>query len=151
MTNATTSEAITARPLSMGRLRPTATLTGAWAFVLTGVGHVAIATLAPQPDGTAAVVAQMRTVHFSGGVTRDLSQLMTGFSLAMAVLLLAVGAVALLLVRRRVLARRDPLLAVLGTLSLVLLCISMAFFPAPPIATMVVAVVAFTAAWTSAE
>jgi hypothetical protein len=131
--------------------RNRASSVGGWAFIVTGIGHLAVATLAPAPEGAAAVKAQMRTVHVVIGVTRDLSQLMTGSSLAMAASFVACGAGVLVLARRDVLRRRDPLVAGMAALSAVLLAISLAFFPAPPIVTMLVAVAAFGTAWVAAD
>ena len=135
--------------LSARRMR--ASSVGGWAFIVTGVGHLAVTTLAPVPGGAAAVEAQMRTVHVAIGVTRDLGQLMTGYSLAMAVFLVACGAGVLVLARRDVLRRRDPLVAGMAALSAVLLAISLAFFPAPPIVTMLVALAALGTAWMAAD
>jgi len=124
---------------------------GGWAFIVTGVGHLAATTLAPAPEGAAAVRAQMRTVHVAMGVTRNLSQLMKGFSLAMAGSFVASGAGVLVLARRNILRRRDPLVAGMAAWSTVLLAISLALFPAPPIVTMLVAVAAFGTAWAAAD
>jgi len=113
---------------------------GGWAFIVTGVGHLAATTLAPAPEGAAAVRAQMRTVHVAMGV-----------SLAMAGSFVASGAGVLVLARRNILRRRDPLVAGMAAWSTVLLAISLALFPAPPIVTMLVAVAAFGTAWAAAD
>jgi len=131
--------------------RDVAARVGGWAYVATGFGHLVIATVVSSPADVAAVEEQMRQASIAMGPTRTLAQLMTGFSLAMGVLLTAIGAVILTAARRGMLRRRDSQLSIVIALSIALLAIAVVLLPAPPIVTMTIAVAALTLAWAAPD
>lgn len=121
------------------RSRPAAT--AGWTFVVTGIVH-GLAALMPWPDSARPGVEAMgRSTFAIGGVSRSLSQLFNGFSFAMVPLLIAFGAVVLLLLRRGPLPRDIAWLGL--AVSLALLLIAVALLPTPPIVTMSIASAAF--------
>jgi hypothetical protein len=121
----------------------TAARIGAWAFVVTGTGHVALASLLPAGDELLALQRQMDQVRFGMAPSRSVGELMQGFSIAMSVLLVATGVSMLLMTRHgRKLERPQAVLAL--ALSLGLLALAALRFPAPPIVLMSVATAAFT-------
>ncbi|RKT54798.1 hypothetical protein C8E97_3447 [Saccharothrix australiensis] len=127
---------------------------GAWSWVVTGVGHLAltaVAALGPGDPGEAGAVAAMRGYRPEiPGVRRSLYDLDQGMSLVMAVALIFGGLVCAHVARSApdlvTRSRRLRTLALLA--SLAALGVSLWLLPAPPIALFTIATVTF--AWSSA-
>ncbi|WP_437626776.1 LIC_13387 family protein [Sorangium sp. So ce1151] len=122
---------------------------GAWAWVVTGVGHLAITALLlgrPAPPAAEKAVLEAMRAHRTSmmGLSRDLLGLHVGFSVAMGLVLALHGAVGVL--AAPALAARPAVVALNAAVSLALLAISARAFPPPPIATMLVATASFSAA-----
>ena len=128
------------------RRQRTATLVGGWAFVVTGGGHITLASLMPPSTGDMlAVERHMQQARFPVPPAHSVADLMQGFSVAMSVLLVAWGVSVLLMTRRgRTAEQAQTALAL--TLSLALLITALLLLPAPPIVLMTVASVAFAVA-----
>ncbi|WP_437954392.1 hypothetical protein WME76_22650 [Sorangium sp. So ce119] len=122
---------------------------GAWAWVVTGIGHLAITALllgrpAP-PAAETAVLGAMRAHRMTMmGLSRDLLGLFRGFSVAMGLVLALHGAVCLL--AAPALAALPAVVALNAAVSLALLAIAVRAFPPPPIVTLLVATACFGAA-----
>ena len=129
----------------------TATRIGGWTFVATGAGHLILSSLLPPSTGDLLVVErQMAQARFPMPPSRSIADLMQGFSVAMAVLLVAWGLSVLLMTRHD----RTPDRAQIGlslALSLALLVTAVLLLPAPPIALMAVASAAFAVALQSSS
>lgn len=125
---------------------------GAWSLVVTGVGHatlVAVGSVTAPPTGEVEARRVMAATDAVGlGLERSLSQLFLGFSVTMALFLVALGALTLLALHhapRLFLDTGTVLLldlAVAGTA----LAISATLLPPPPIVLFTVATAAFGAA-----
>ncbi|GAB2967207.1 LIC_13387 family protein [Saccharothrix stipae] len=133
----------------MSRRALTAFRIGAWAWVVTGVGHLAISValaLRPQEPAAARALAAMREYHTEiAGVRRSLRDLDQGMSLVMAAALIFGGAVCLLVARSApdLVTRSRSLSGLCLAASLVVLGLSSLLLPAPPIALFAVAGVTF--------
>ncbi|WP_024873868.1 LIC_13387 family protein [Saccharomonospora piscinae] len=130
---------------------------GAWAWVATGVGHLALEAmmaLGPEDPAAARAFAAMRqyTIEF-GGIQRDLRDIDLGMSLSMASAMIFAGVLCLLVGRSAPLlvSRSRALSGIALAASLLLLGLSGALFPAPPIVLFSVAVLTFAAALTTAR
>ncbi|MGI5356972.1 LIC_13387 family protein [Streptomyces sp. CA-252508] len=131
------------------RTPATAFRTGAWAWILTGTGHLTLAAvmgLRPEDPARARATAAMRayTVEVPG-VRRSLHDLDLGMSLVMAVVLVFGGAVCLLVARSApaLVTRSRSLSGLALAASLVVLGLSVLLLPAPPIVLFAVAAAAF--------
>ena len=130
---------------------------GAWAWVVTGAGHLAIAgVLASRPEDAAAAraVAAMRDyVMEIGGIGRSLHQINQGMSLVMATALIFGGLVCLLVARSapELVTRSRSLSGLCLGGSLVVLGLSLWLLPVPPIVLFTVAGVAFVRALATAR
>ncbi|MGN9804882.1 LIC_13387 family protein [Micromonospora sp. L32] len=129
----------------VGRRQRTAVRVGGWAFVLTGTGHVTLASLMPSTGDMLAVARQMEQARFPMTPSHSVADLMQGFSVAMSVLLVAWG-VSILLMTRHGRAAEQAQVALMLALSLALLATALLLLPAPPIVLMTVASVAFAVA-----
>ncbi|WP_344366204.1 LIC_13387 family protein [Streptomyces gobitricini] len=135
----------------------TAFRTGAWAWVLTGAGHLALAAvmaLRPEdPAGARATAAMRAYVVEIAGVRRSLYDIDLGMSWAMGTALIFGGVVCLLVARSApALVTRSRSLSGLGlAASLVILGLSLFLLPAPPIVLFAVASVAFGGALATAR
>ncbi|OJF11055.1 LIC_13387 family protein [Couchioplanes caeruleus] len=127
------------------RRERTAARVGGWAFVLTGVGHVTLASLLTSTGDVLAVERQMQQARFPMTPSHSVADLMQGFSVAMSILLVAVGA-SILLMTRRGRAAEQAQLALMLALSLALLITALLLLPAPPIVLMTISSVAFAVA-----
>lgn len=111
---------------------------GAWAWVVTGAGHLAITGLqAIRAEESTAVTAMRAHEVAVGGIARSMYDLNLGMSLVMGVALVFGGLVLL---------RVPPGRSLSGlalAFSLVVLGLSLWLLPAPPIVFFSVAVVAF--------
>lgn len=122
---------------------------GAWAWVATGVGHLATAALlASRPEDPAAtpVLVAMREYGTEiAGVRRSLFELDRGMSLVMAAALVFGGLVCLLVARSvpDLVTRSRSLSGLCLAASLVVLGLSVWLLPAPPIVLFAIACVAF--------
>ncbi|PSL57208.1 hypothetical protein B0I31_102186 [Saccharothrix carnea] len=122
---------------------------GAWAWVVTGVGHLAIAAalaLRPREPAAARALAAMREYGMEiAGVRRSLLDLDRGMSLVMAAALIFGGLVCLLVARSApdLVTRSRSLSGLCLAASLVVLGLSLWLLPAPPVALFTVAGVAF--------
>ncbi len=123
---------------------------GGWTFVLTGAGHLTVAALMPSTDAEQAVQAQMEQAQFPMFPSHSYADLMQGFSVAMAVLLVAWG-VSVLLRTHRGRAPEQAQVTLSLVLSLALLVTAVLLLPAPPIVLMTVASVAFAVALTGSR
>jgi hypothetical protein len=123
----------------------TAARIGAWTFVVTGVGHLTLASLLPSTGDLLTVERQMEQARFPMAPSRSVGDLMQGFSVTMSVLLVAIG-VSVLLATRHGRALEQSQAALMLLLSLGLLVIALVQLPAPPIVLMSVASAAFAVA-----
>lgn len=140
------------RPTSPRPLRLRAVALAAWSLVVTGCGHtvlVVVSMLSGASDDEQRVRDVMAgTVMAMGGLERDFWQLFQGFSLLMALLLVGLGALNLLLVRRHpgvLLADRAVLWVDLAVL-VPAWGLSVLLLPPPPILLLGVAVAALAVA-----
>lgn len=122
---------------------------GAWAWVATGVGHLAITVASalgpPEPSAARAVAAMREHSTEIAGLRRSLRDLDQGMSLVMAVALVFGGAVCLLVARSApdLVTRSRTLSGVCLAGSLVVLGLSVWLLPVPPIVLFAVACAAF--------
>ncbi|MEU4625092.1 hypothetical protein AB0G04_34600 [Actinoplanes sp. NPDC023801] len=122
---------------------------GAWAWLVTGAGHLALAAmlvLRPANPATAPVVAAMRDTEFGlGGLGRSIHDLNTGMSLVMGVALVFAGLVCVLVARAApgLIERSRSLSGSALGASVVAFGLSVWLLPLPPIVLFGVAVVAF--------
>ncbi|WP_437672551.1 LIC_13387 family protein [Sorangium sp. So ce131] len=121
---------------------------GAWAWVVTGLGHLALNALLlrrPATPAKTALLGAMRAHRMSMmGLSRDLLGLFRGFSVAMGLVLALHGAVCVL--AAPALAALPAVVALNAAVSLALLVLAVRAFPPPPIVTMLVATTCFGAA-----
>ncbi|MFD4676393.1 hypothetical protein ACFWNN_42190 [Lentzea sp. NPDC058450] len=118
---------------------------GSWAWIATGVGHLAImgvmALRDPDPAGERAAAASKAVTFALGGVQRTLYEVDLGINFVMSAALVFGGLACL------VVAKAGPVpraLAGLGfATSLVLLAVAAALLPSPPIVLFAVAALAF--------
>ncbi|MGW6446265.1 LIC_13387 family protein [Lentzea sp. NPDC055074] len=118
---------------------------GAWAWIATGVGHLAIMGVMalgdPDPAAARAAAAAEEVEFALGGVSRTLHEVDLGINLVMSVALVFGGLVCL------VAAKEGPVPRALTGLgfatSLVLLGVSVVLLPSPPIVLFAVAALAF--------
>lgn len=128
---------------------------GAWAWVVTGAGHLTIAAvlvLRPANPATAPAVAAMRNADFGfPGPRRSLYDLNTGMSLVMGVALVLAGLVCVLVAREApvLIERSRSLSAPALVASVVTFALSVWLLPLPPIVLFGVATVAF--GWATAH
>lgn len=122
---------------------------GAWAWVVTGVGHLATAALLasrPEDPAAAPVLAAMREHGTEiAGIRRSLFELDRGMSFVMAAALVFGGVVCLLVARSApdLVTRSRSLSALCLAASLVVLGLSLWLLPAPPVVLFTVAAVTF--------
>lgn len=122
---------------------------GAWAWVVTGVGHLATAALlASRPEDPAASSALVAMREYGteiAGVRRSLLDLDRGMSLVMAAALIFGGLVCLLVARSApdLVTRSRSLSGLCLVASLVVLGLSVWLLPAPPIVLFTIACLAF--------
>lgn len=122
---------------------------GAWAWVVTGVGHLATAALlASRPEDPAARSALVAMREYGteiAGVRRSLLDLDRGMSLVMAAALIFGGLVCLLVARSApdLVTRSRSLTGLCLVASLVVLGLSVWLLPAPPVVLFAIACVAF--------
>jgi hypothetical protein len=122
---------------------------GAWSLIVTGAVHAAAvaagAAAATPPAELAARRAMAATRVAVAGLDRTLWQLFTGFSLAMALFILGLGALNLLVLRRAPHLFLNSRAALVLNLGIVLpaLVLSVLFFPPPPIVLLALGGVAF--------
>ncbi|MBB4745242.1 hypothetical protein BJY16_008701 [Actinoplanes octamycinicus] len=117
---------------------------GAWSLVVTGVVHAAaVAAGAGETDSPVERLADTHLVI--AGLDRSLWQLFTGFSLAMALFIVGLGALNLLVLRRAPELFLDGRAVIVLNLGIVVpaLALSVLFFPPPPIVLLGVGGVAF--------
>jgi hypothetical protein len=133
--------------MSSGRRRACAT--GAWSLIVTGTVHatvVATGSAATTPPDELAARRAMAATHITiAGLDRTMWQLFTGFSLAMALFLVGLGALNLLALRRvpeLFLHSRAALVLNLG-IALPALALAILLLPPPPIAMLSVTCTAF--------
>lgn len=119
----------------------TAERVGGWAYVVVGGGHLATASLLPSSSDQLVIERQMEQARFPIPPGHSYADLMQGFSVAMAVLLVAWG-VSMLLATRNGRALEQAQVALSLVVSLLLLGTSVLLLPAPPIVLMTVASVA---------
>jgi hypothetical protein len=123
--------------------------TGAWAWILTGAGHLTLAAvmeLRPEDPAGARATAAMRAYAVDiAGVRRSLYDIDLGMSWVMGTALVFGGAVCLLVARSApaLVTRSRPLSGLALAASLVVLGLSLFLLPAPPIVLFAVACVAF--------
>jgi hypothetical protein len=128
---------------------------GAWAWVLTGAGHLTLAAvlaLRPTNPATAPAVAAMRNADFGfGGLGRTVYDLNIGMSLVMGAALVFAGAVCLLVARGapRLIERSRSLSGSALAASVAVFGLSVWLLPLPPIVLFGVATVAF--GWATAR
>ncbi|WP_456786220.1 LIC_13387 family protein [Cellulomonas sp. P5_C5] len=123
----------------------TATRIGGWAFVLTGAGHLTLASLLPSTGDLLVVERQMTHARFPMAPSHTVADLMQGFSVTMSLLLVAWGVSVLLMTRHGRTPERAQL-ALMLALSLAVLVTAVLLLPAPPIVLMAVASFAFAIA-----
>ncbi|MFJ6676068.1 hypothetical protein ACIQMJ_33630 [Actinosynnema sp. NPDC091369] len=130
---------------------------GAWAWVVTGVGHLAIAAAMaarPEDPATSRALTAMREHGVEiAGLRRSLLDLDRGMSLVMAAALIFGGVVCLLVARSAPdLVTRARAVSGLGVAaSAVVLGLSLWLLPVPPVVLFAVAVVAFGSALVKAR
>jgi hypothetical protein len=130
-------------------MRTVAFTVGAWAWLLTGAGHLTLAALLaarPSNPATAPAVAAMREAEFVfPGPQRSLYDMNTGMSLVMGVALVFAGLVCLLVARGAPgLIARSRALSGLGlAASVTALGLSAWLLPLPPIVLFGVASAGF--------
>ena len=122
---------------------------GAWAWVVTGIGHLAITAVLlgrpATPAAETAVLDAMRAHRMTMmGLSRDLLGLFRGFSVAMGLVLALHGAVCVL--AAPALAALPAVVALNAAVSLALLVLAVRALPPPPIVTLLVATACFGAA-----
>ncbi|WP_437691508.1 LIC_13387 family protein [Sorangium sp. So ce176] len=122
---------------------------GAWAWVVTGIGHLAITALLlgrpATPAAETAVLDAMRAHRMSMmGLSRDLLGLFREFSVVMGLVLALHGAVCVL--AAPALAALAAVVALNAAVSLALLAIAVRAFSPPPIVILLVATACFGAA-----
>ena len=128
-------------------LRTLAPAVAGWLLVLTGSGHTALVVVgsgSPSASESRAQETMAATSVVIGGLERSYWELFQGFSLMMALMLVGLGALLLLVLRRApqlVLESRGLLLLVVAVL-LPALLISAVLLPPPPIVLLGVATVA---------
>ncbi|BCJ47595.1 hypothetical protein GCM10010168_19530 [Actinoplanes ianthinogenes] len=122
---------------------------GAWAWVLTGAGHLTLAAvlaLRPADPATAPAVAAMRDADFGfAGPGRSLYDLNAGMSLVMGVALIFAGLVCVLVARGApaLVGRSRSLSGPALVASMVAFGLSVWLLPLPPIVLFGVATAAF--------
>ncbi|MFF8288241.1 hypothetical protein ACF068_03270 [Streptomyces sp. NPDC016309] len=139
------------------RRAPAAFRAGAWAWILTGAGHLTlelVMALRPEDPGRARAVAAMRAYEIGlGGVSRSLRDIDLGMSMVMGTALVFGGLICLLVARAAPAlitgsrALSGPALAA----SLVVLGLSVALLPLPPVVLFTVACVGFGVAVATAR
>jgi hypothetical protein len=119
--------------------------TGAWCWVIAGVGHSileAVRLTRPTPETTPAITTAMRahTVNI-GGLPRNMQDLLTGFSLTMGFALALTGVLFLVLARAvpQLIEDRTGLTALGLGASLTVLTVAVLLLPTPPIFLFTVA------------
>jgi hypothetical protein len=128
---------------------------GAWAWLLTGAGHLTIAAvlaLSPASPATAPAVAAMRNAAFAfPGPRRSLYDLNTGMSLVMGIALVLAGLVCVLVAREApgLIERSRSLSGLTLAASVAAFGLSAWLLPLPPIVLFGVATVAF--GWAAAR
>jgi hypothetical protein len=139
-----------------GRVRA-AFRAGSWCLVALGGGHLAFMTtvLVRGPGGDERLTLQAMGNTASSsllGIPRNLLALFYGFSVAMALLAMAVGAVNLVAERLapEVLTRGTGLLRLDLAVSLFALAVSVLAFPAPAVAILTLACISYAGALVNA-
>jgi MFS family permease len=120
---------------------------GAWSWIVCGVGHTVLDVamrLSPKPDEERVDAALRAHVFELGGIQRTSYEVMQGISLAMGVAIVTVG-VLLLFVGRLASSsdRTRPAILIGLVTSVVMLGLSVALLPSPPIVLLTVASVSF--------
>ncbi|MEU8238255.1 hypothetical protein AB0C07_08425 [Actinoplanes missouriensis] len=117
---------------------------GAWALVATGALHLLVVAAGAAVTASPAEQAARRTMAATpvaiAGIERDLWQLYLGFSLAMALFIIGLGALNLIVLRHE-----PPRAGILLTLAVVLgaLALSVLLLPPPPIVLLTISGAAF--------
>ena len=125
---------------------------GAWSLVVTGAGHgalVVVGSVTAPPVAEAEARRVMAATEAVGlGLERSLSQLFLGFSVTMALLLVAFGVLNLLALRHapQLFLGTDTVLLLDLAVVMIALVISATLLPPPPIVLLAVATAAFGAA-----
>jgi hypothetical protein len=139
---------VASRPLRRAdSVRPFAV--GAYGFVFLGIGHLALSaasTLATQTPQQREVDTAMRESTFTLlGLERTILDAFNGFSIAMALFIIACGFLILAAVRHApaLVQRRTAFGWTTFTLSLVALAISVLLLPPPPIVVLTITSCAF--------
>ena len=128
-------------------IRTLAPAVAGWLLVLTGSGHTALVVVGSGPPTASESRAHETMADTSvviGGLDRSYWELFQGFSLMMALMIVGLGALLLLVLRRApqlVLESRGLLLLVVAVLVPALL-ISVVLLPPPPIVLLGIATVA---------
>ncbi|MET9226257.1 hypothetical protein [Lentzea sp. NPDC003310] len=124
---------------------PRTFLVGAWAWIVTGVGHLSLMGVMELGDGNPAddrAVAAAEQVEFAlGGIQRTLHEVNLGINFVMSIALVFGGLVCLVAAKAAPVPRALAGLG-LGT-SLALLAVAVLLLPSPPIVLFAVASVAF--------
>ena len=142
---------MTRQPSVRSSRRTRAVAVMGWSLIVTGCGHtllvVASAITGPPPEQQRAYDAMVATSFSMGGLERSLFGLFEGFSLMMALFVVALGGLNLVLARRhpKVLASNDVLWLDLAVL-VPALVLSVLLLPPPPIILISVAVLAVVTA-----
>lgn len=128
-------------------------LAGSWCLVVLGAGHLAFmaTALVQGPAGTERITLQAMADTASSsllGIPRNLLALFYGFSVAMALLAIAVGTVNLIAERLapEVLTRGTGLLRLDLAISVLALVIAVLAFPTPAVAILTLACTAYAGA-----
>ena len=128
-------------------VRTVATTLAGWLLILTGAGHTALVVVGnlaePTADESRVRETMAETSLVIGGVERSYWDLFQGFSLMMALMLVGLGAVLLLVVRRapHLITESHALLLVGAAVLLPALLISVLLLPPPPIVLIGIATV----------
>ncbi|QGV78957.1 LIC_13387 family protein [Streptomyces ficellus] len=134
---------------ALARRAPAAFRAGAWAWVVTGAGHLALEgllALRPEDPAAARATGAMRAYGIAfGGVRRSLYDIDRGMSYVMATALVFAGVVCLLVARSApgLVTRSRALSGLALAASLVVLGVSLTLLPAPPAVLFTVACAAF--------
>lgn len=142
---------MTTRPAARRTTRTLAPTVAGWLLVLTGSGHTAlvvVGTGTPTASESHAHETMAATSVVIGGLERSYWELFQGFSLMMALMVVGLGALLLLVLRRapQLVLESRGLLLLVGAVLLPALLISVVLLPPPPIVLLGIATVAVLAA-----
>lgn len=142
---------MTTRPAARRTTRTFGPTVAGWLLVLTGSGHTALVvagTGTPTAREIHAHETMAATSVVIGGLERSYWELFQGFSLMMALMVVGLGALLLLVLRRapQLVLESRGLLLLVGAVLLPALLISVVLLPPPPIVLLGIATVAVLAA-----